>query len=106
MVTGIAFVIALLLVTFLHVVFGEMVPKNLAFSVPDRAALMLAPPLVFVSRVFGPIIWTLNAIANGRSGCSGWSPRTRRRAPTRSTRSPTIVEQSQREGPSWTIRGR
>src|SRR4051794_17874783 len=44
----VAFVITLALVTFLHVVFGEMVPKNLAFSVPDRAALMLAPPLVFL----------------------------------------------------------
>jgi len=52
------------LVTFLHVVFGEMVPKNLSFSVPDRAVLMLAPPLVFVSRLFRPIIWALNAMAN------------------------------------------
>ena len=42
MVDTIAFVIALLLVSYLHVVFGEMVPKNLAFSVPDRAVLMLA----------------------------------------------------------------
>lgn len=35
-----AFVIALVIVSYLHVVFGEMVPKNLAFSVPDRAVLM------------------------------------------------------------------
>jgi len=61
-VTG--FVIALLLVSYLHVVFGEMVPKNLAFSLPDRAVLLLAPPLVFVSRVFHPIIVALNWIAN------------------------------------------
>ena len=54
---SVAFVVALALVTFLHVVFGEMVPKNLSFSVPDRAALMLAPPLVFVARVFKPIIF-------------------------------------------------
>ncbi len=63
-VDGIAFVIALVLVSYLHVVFGEMVPKNLAFSVPDRAVLMLAPPLVWVSRVFHPVIVTLNWIAN------------------------------------------
>lgn len=61
----IAFVIALVVVSFLHVVFGEMVPKNLSFSVPDRAALILAPPLVFVSMVFRPIIMALNATANG-----------------------------------------
>ena len=39
MIGVVAFVVALLMVTFLHVVFGEMVPKNPAFSVPDRAAL-------------------------------------------------------------------
>jgi len=61
----IAFIIALVLVSFLHVVLGEMVPKNLSFSLPDRAALVLAPPLVFVSMVFRPIIFALNATANG-----------------------------------------
>ena len=60
-----AFVITLALVSFLHVVFGEIVPKNLAFSVPDRAVLLLAPPLVWVSKVFMPVIWLLNAAANG-----------------------------------------
>jgi CBS domain containing-hemolysin-like protein len=60
----IAFVAALLLVTFLHVVIGEMVPKNISFSVPTRAALLLAPPLVVVARIFKPVIWTLNGIAN------------------------------------------
>lgn len=63
-VDGIAFAIALILVSYLHVVFGEMVPKNLAFSVPDRAVLMLAPPLVWVSKIFHPVIVTLNWIAN------------------------------------------
>lgn len=60
----IAFVTALLLVTFLHVVVGEMVPKNISFSVPTRAALILAPPLVMVARIVKPVIWTLNGIAN------------------------------------------
>src|SRR3712207_4850472 len=63
-VATVAFVIALVVVSFLHVVLGEMVPKNLSFSLPDRAALLLAPPLVMVARVFKPIIWSLNAAAN------------------------------------------
>ncbi|MDE0547271.1 hemolysin family protein [Microbacterium sp. C7(2022)] len=63
-VDTVAFVIALVVVSYLHVVFGEMVPKNLAFSVPDRAVLMLATPLVWVSKVFHPVIVTLNWIAN------------------------------------------
>jgi CBS domain containing-hemolysin-like protein len=61
----ISFIIALVLVSFLHVVFGEMVPKNISFSVPDRAALILAPPLVFISVIFRPIILFLNHTANG-----------------------------------------
>ncbi|GLB66848.1 hemolysin family protein [Arthrobacter mangrovi] len=61
---GISFVIALLLVTFLHVTFGEMVPKNISVSVADKAALVLAPPLVFVSRIVKPVIATLNWSAN------------------------------------------
>lgn len=60
----IAFIIALTAVSYLHVVFGEMVPKNLAFSLPDRAVLMLAPPLVWVSKVFYPVIVSLNWVAN------------------------------------------
>src|SRR5690349_5966774 len=64
LISVVAFAVALLLVTFLHVVFGEMVPKNTAFSVPDRAALVLAPPLVVVSRIFGWLIRGLNAVAN------------------------------------------
>jgi CBS domain containing-hemolysin-like protein len=64
LVDGVAFAVALVLVSYLHVVFGEMVPKNLAFSVPDRAVLMLATPLVWMSKLFHPIIVSLNWIAN------------------------------------------
>jgi CBS domain containing-hemolysin-like protein len=64
-ISTIAFIIALVVVSFLHVVIGEMVPKNLSFSLPDRAALVLAPPLVFLSMVFRPVIFLLNATANG-----------------------------------------
>jgi len=61
---GISFVIALLLVTFLHVTFGEMVPKNISVSTADKAALLLAPPLVFVGRIVKPVIVVLNWSAN------------------------------------------
>ncbi|WP_285725351.1 hemolysin family protein [Psychromicrobium xiongbiense] len=62
--TPVVFVLVLLLVTFLHVTFGEMVPKNISVSVADRAALLLAPPLVWLSRVVRPIIVALNWSAN------------------------------------------
>lgn len=60
----VALVIALSVVVFLHVVVGEMVPKNIALAGPDRAALALAPPLLLVVRVLHPAIAVLNGIAN------------------------------------------
>ena len=60
----IAFVIALSLIGYLHVVLGEMVPKNIALAGPSRAALVLAPPLTAIVRVFRPAIALLNWIAN------------------------------------------
>lgn len=65
LVHPVALVLALALVTYLHVVIGEMVPKNIALAGPDRAVLMLAPPLVGVARAVRPIIVVLNALANG-----------------------------------------
>jgi CBS domain containing-hemolysin-like protein len=62
---AVSFAIALVAVTFMHVVFGEMVPKNIAFSIPERAALVLAPLLYLVAQFVRPIVLTLNAIANG-----------------------------------------
>ncbi|WP_309106504.1 hemolysin family protein [Arthrobacter sp.] len=59
-----AFTIALLAVTFLHVTFGEMVPKNISVSVADKAALLLAPPLMFIARLVDPVIRVLNWAAN------------------------------------------
>jgi CBS domain containing-hemolysin-like protein len=59
-----AFGVALMAVTFLHVTFGEMVPKNISVSVADKAALLLAPPLMFVARIVNPVIVALNWSAN------------------------------------------
>ncbi|MEY3310023.1 MAG: hypothetical protein RL107_159, partial [Actinomycetota bacterium] len=50
-----ALIAAILIVTVLHVVIGEMVPKNIAFSVPDRAVLILAPPLAAIAWLFTPV---------------------------------------------------
>lgn len=93
-----SFVIALVIVSFLHVVFGEMVPKNLAFSVPDRAVLVLAPPLVWVSKVFMPIIWALNALANGTLRLFGVQPKNEAASTFTIDEVATIVNQSRREG--------
>ena len=98
MVDTIAFLIALLLVSYLHVVFGEMVPKNLAFSVPDRAVLMLATPLVWVSRLFHPVIVALNWIANHAVRLFGVEPKDEAASTFTLDEVTTIVNQSRIEG--------
>jgi CBS domain containing-hemolysin-like protein len=64
-VHGIALVIALLVVVFLHMVVGEMAPKNIAISAPERSALTMALPFRGFIILFRPLIWALNASANG-----------------------------------------
>ncbi|MFD3499804.1 hemolysin family protein [Streptomyces sp. NPDC058676] len=61
---AVSFVIALTLATYLHMLLGEMVPKNIALAEPVRSALLLGPPLVALSRALRPVIFTVNAFAN------------------------------------------
>ncbi|MDR2348935.1 MAG: CNNM domain-containing protein, partial [Bifidobacteriaceae bacterium] len=58
-----AAVIALLAVVYLHVVLGEMVPKNIALTAPDRAALILTPVLVVLAWLLTPVTAALRGIA-------------------------------------------
>ncbi|MGN9794607.1 hemolysin family protein [Streptomyces sp. OZ13] len=60
----ISFVIALSLATYLHMLLGEMVPKNIALAEPVRSALWLGPPLVTLARGLHPVIVMVNAFAN------------------------------------------
>lgn len=97
-VSTIAFVIALLIVSFLHVVLGEMVPKNLSFSLPDRAVLLLATPLVAVATVFRPIIVVLNGIANAVLRLFRVEPKSEANSVFTLDEVANIVAQSTREG--------
>lgn len=96
--TVVAFVITLLLVSGLHVVFGEMVPKNIAFSTPDRAALLLAPPLVAFGRVFRPVVRALNGMADLVLKACGVTPKHAVGAAFTLDQVATIVAESRREG--------
>ncbi|MFI6357749.1 hemolysin family protein [Streptomyces sp. NPDC050743] len=62
---AVSFVIALTLATYLHMLLGEMVPKNIALAEPVRSVLLLGPPLVALSRTLRPVIFTINTFANG-----------------------------------------
>lgn len=60
----VSFVIALTVVVYLHVVLGEMIPKNIALAGPDRVALVLGPPIWGIVTVLRPIVVVINAVAS------------------------------------------
>jgi CBS domain containing-hemolysin-like protein len=70
----IALVIGLTIVVFLHMVVGEMVPKNVAIAEPDRTALWLALPMRAFTVLFRPVIHVLNVLANGGQRLLGVPP--------------------------------
>lgn len=72
---GISWTTALGLVAFLHMLLGEMVPKNLAIAGPERAALWLAPPHRVFVHVFRPVIWILYVMAVGVVKLLGLEPK-------------------------------
>lgn len=93
-----SFLVALVLVTYLHVVFGEMIPKNLAIAIPDRMSLILAPMLYGVSVAFRPIVLSLNLISNVILRLLGVTPRDEANTAFTLDQVEDIVETSTREG--------
>jgi CBS domain containing-hemolysin-like protein len=63
MAATLAFLLAFALLTFMHVVLGELVPKALALSRREQIALRVARPLHLFSLAFGPFVWLLDAVA-------------------------------------------
>ncbi len=62
--SGAAIFVAFLVVTFLHIVFGELVPKSVALIRPERVSLWVTRPLLVFSNVMSPFISFLNGTAN------------------------------------------
>ena len=58
-----ASVLAIGLMTYLHVVLGEVMPKSLALQAPEATALRVIGPVSVIERIFSPLIYVLNAIA-------------------------------------------
>lgn len=65
---------AFLVITFLHIVLGELAPKSIALIAPERTSMYLARPLMLFSRVMSPFITVLNNVANGLLRLVGVDP--------------------------------
>lgn len=62
--TNLGHVLAFAIITFLHIVFGELAPKSIAIQKPVATTMRVALPLQFFYYVFKPFIWALNGVAN------------------------------------------
>jgi CBS domain containing-hemolysin-like protein len=71
----ISFAVSLSIVVFFHMVIGEMAPKNIAITDPERLSLVMALPFRVYANVFRPAIWVLNGLANVGLRLVGIDPR-------------------------------
>lgn len=94
----IAFVIALLIVVYLHIVIGEMVPKNLSLATPERSALWLGPLLWWITWLLRPVIWVLNGAANLCLRAMRIQPKDEVAAAFTSDEVASLIAESRREG--------
>lgn len=69
-----ATVLAFTLITFLHVILGELAPKAVALQQPDMVSLWVARPLLWFSLVMRPFIALMNAMGNGIVRLLGYRP--------------------------------
>jgi CBS domain containing-hemolysin-like protein len=97
-VHSIAFVVALTIVVFLHMVVGEMAPKNIAIAQPERSALTLAMPMRWYANVFRPFIRLLNALANAGLRALGVEPKDEVHAVHTAREIGTMISKSAEEG--------
>ena len=65
---------AFLIITFLHIVLGELAPKSIALVAPEKTSMYLARPLMLFSRVMSPFITVLNNVANALLKLVGVDP--------------------------------
>jgi CBS domain containing-hemolysin-like protein len=97
-VHGVAFAVALLIVSVLHVLLGEMVTKNIAIAAPERTAVWLTPVLVGWVRLVRPVITLLNLMANGVLRLLGVTPKDELDAAYTSEELASLIADSRREG--------
>jgi CBS domain containing-hemolysin-like protein len=69
---------AFVIITFLHIVLGELAPKSVALVMPERISGLVALPLMAFSRLMSPFIWVLNGTASALLRLAGIRPMSER----------------------------
>jgi CBS domain containing-hemolysin-like protein len=71
---GLSAGLAFAIITFLHVVIGELAPKSVALQNPERVSLLVAQPTIWIEWLFKPFIWVLNGAGNALLRLFGVQP--------------------------------
>lgn len=67
----VAFLLGFSIITALHIIMGELVPKSLSIQKTEQIVLFVAGPLIFFDKLFYPAVWFMNHVANGILKCMG-----------------------------------
>jgi CBS domain containing-hemolysin-like protein len=94
----VALVLALSIVVFVHLVAGEMVPKNVALARPEQTLLSLTIPVAGFVALFKPVIWALNQLAALGSRLVGVSPTAELRSVATSAQLGLMLQESKEGG--------
>jgi putative hemolysin len=70
----IAVALAFIAITFMHVIFGELIPKTMAMQTPDRTALWIARPLNVFTQITRPLTLVMKTVANAIIRLFGFKP--------------------------------
>src|SRR4051794_21415380 len=97
-VEPVAFTLAIAAVVVIHMVIGEMVPKNIAIAGPERTAMLLVPPFLVFTIVMRPVIAFFNLMANGVLRLVGVEPRDELESAFTSGELSDLIAESGREG--------
>lgn len=63
-ITTISVVLSFLIITVMHIVFGELVPKSIAIRKAENTVMLISTPLMLFYNIFRPFIWSMNGISN------------------------------------------
>ena len=94
----ISFVIALGFISFLHILFGEMVPKNIAIAGPEQSAMWLTRPMTLWMKLTRPVLEALNWVARKTLAAFGIQQRDELDSTVDQEQLATMIQESRKEG--------
>ncbi|SDI61125.1 Mg2+ and Co2+ transporter CorB, contains DUF21, CBS pair, and CorC-HlyC domains [Pseudomonas delhiensis] len=83
-----------LALTLVLLIFGEITPKTYATLRPERVAFPASLPLLWLQRLFSPLLWLMNGVSNGILRLCGLDPAQRRSRPLNNDELRSVVSES------------